>query len=84
MTTVKWLPKALKQLRKIHTEDQKRILKKFDELEEFPDCSNVKSLTNREDYRFRVGRCRILFSVESGEPVVIYIEEVKKRDERTY
>lgn len=57
---------------------------KVNDLKTFPECNNVKALTNREDYRFRVGRYRIIFTVETGEPVIIYIEEVKKRDERTY
>ena len=45
---------------------------------------NVKALTNHEcDYRLRVGNFRVLFNLfESIE--VITIEEVKKRDERTY
>lgn len=84
MNKIKWLPKALKQLKKIHSKDQASIMTKVNDLKTFPDCKNVKALTNREDYRFRVGRYRVIFTVETGEPVIIYIEEVKKRDERTY
>lgn len=84
MYKIKWLPKALKQLKKIHSKDQASIMDKVNDLKTFPECNNVKALTNREDYRFRVGRYRIIFTVETGEPVIIYIEEVKKRDERTY
>ncbi|WP_419778928.1 type II toxin-antitoxin system RelE family toxin [Maridesulfovibrio sp.] len=84
MNKINWLPKALKQLKKIRSSDQARIMEKVNDLKTFPDCSNVKALTNREDYRFRVGRYRVLFTVEDGEPLIIYIEEVKKRDERTY
>lgn len=35
------------------------------------------------DYRLRVGRYRVLFNCEE-EIKIIRIEEVKKRDERTY
>ena len=50
----------------------------------FPDLSNVKSLVNRPEYRLRVGRYRVIFTVSEGGAVIEYIEEVKKRDERTY
>lgn len=45
----------------------------------------MKSLTDREEYRLRVGRYRVIFTVDTQLiPTVISIEEVKKRDERTY
>ena len=51
----------------------------------WPNVPDVKALTNRNDYRLRVGRYRVLFTVTpSGEVTVILIEEVKKRDEHTY
>jgi mRNA interferase RelE/StbE len=49
-----------------------------------PDCQGVKSLTNhRCGYRLRVGRYRVLFDYD-GEVRIVEIQEVKKRDERTY
>ena len=57
----------------------------MEKLAGFPDVSNVKSLANRPEYRLRVGRYRVIFSVsEDGAVTVVLIEEVKKRDERTY
>jgi mRNA interferase RelE/StbE len=47
----------------------------------FPDCPNVKKLQDRNGYRLRVGRWRIIFT-RSLE--IIEIEEVKPRDEHTY
>ena len=48
------------------------------------DWNQVKQLVNHKyDYRMRVGRYRVLFNCEN-EVKIIRIEEVKKRDERTY
>lgn len=74
--------KALRQLRKIHDERTRvRIYDGVETLKSFPDCSNVKKLKDRNAYRLRVGRWRIIFT-ESLE--VIEIQEVKQRNGRTY
>ena len=44
-------------------------------------ASNIKKLRNRRGYRLRVGKWRVFFS---DSLTILYIEEVKKRDERTY
>ena len=49
-----------------------------------PDCQNVKALAHHEyGYRLRVGNYRVLFDWD-GAIKVVDIEEVRKRDERTY
>lgn len=49
-----------------------------------PACQNVKALTHHEyGYRLRIGNFRVLFDW-SGEIKIVEIQEVKKRDERTY
>lgn len=86
MNTLSWREKAWKQVKKIG--DRKiaeRILSAVSSLSSFPDCSNVKALTNHlYPYRLRVGDWRVFFSVVNGEITIITIEEVKKRDENTY
>lgn len=75
-------PKALKQLRKIPT--QQHIRQKIAELKTMPDCNHVIALTNHTyDYRLRVGDYRVLFNFD-GVIHIVSIEEVKKRDNRTY
>jgi len=50
----------------------------------FPECKNVKPLKNHiYDFRLRVGRYRVFFDFD-GQIKIIAIQEVKKRDERTY
>ena len=82
MKNIKWRPKALRQLRKIKDQQMKdTIFNAVDDLKNFPNCSNVKKLKNRDEYRLRVGRWRVFFT-DSLE--ILYIEEVKIRNENTY
>ncbi|TXR52090.1 type II toxin-antitoxin system RelE family toxin [Reinekea thalattae] len=84
MNKISWTKKAFKQLRKIATNDQKIIVAKVGALAAFPDVQNIKRLTNHSHtYRLRVGNYRVFFEHEE-QLSVIKIEEVKKRDERTY
>ena len=83
MYSVEWTVKAFKQLKKINTKNQKTIVIAVRELKQWPDCHNVKSLKNHQGYRLRVGRYRVIFDVQNTLKIII-IEEVKKRDERTY
>jgi mRNA-degrading endonuclease RelE of RelBE toxin-antitoxin system len=83
MKQIKWTVKALRQLRKIKDrKEQERIYDAVSELKNFPNCKNVKKLKGYENlYRLRVGRWRVIFSEEL---TIITIQEVKKRNERTY
>lgn len=82
MRQIQWTMKALRQLRKIKNKRQQaRIYDAVDGLKDFPNCPNVKKLKNRSEYRLRIGSWRVLFT-ETLE--IISIEEVRKRNERTY
>ncbi len=55
---------AVKDLKKIGKTDKKRIHSKIFELQNFPDVSNLKKLTDFEPaYRARIGDYRILFDI---------------------
>lgn len=76
--------KAVKQVRKLPVADQKKLFESVDSLKNRENWSNVKALTNHQyDYRLRVGNYRVLFNCET-EIRIVEVEEVKKRDERTY
>jgi len=84
MNEILWTPKALKQLREIPKDFSKKIFDKVSELKGFPAVHlDIKRLQGRDGYRLRVGRYRVIFDYNRGIKVV-KIEEVKKRDERTY
>ena len=82
---INWQPKALKQLRKISAQAGKQIRTAVTtELADLSKARNVKSLTNHEyGYRLRVGSYRVFFEFD-GTVRIVTIEEVRKRDERTY
>ena len=84
MNKINWSNKALKQLRKLNKPDQNTIWDAVDELGTMPSSRNVKALANHEhQYRLRVGNYRVLFDFD-GTLHIVQIEEVRKRDERTY
>lgn len=69
---------------KIDHQDQNAILEAVDDLAEMPNCHNVKMLTNHNyGFRLRVGRYRVLFDWDT-EVRIVEIQEVRKRNERTY
>jgi mRNA interferase RelE/StbE len=84
MNSVKYSTKALKQLRKLHPDHSKKIVLDCKALVDLATCQNIKRLTNHQyEYRLRVGNYRVFFNHDDGVKIV-YIEEVKKRNERTY
>ena len=85
MYTIQWTDKAARQLRKIADRaTRQRIYQEAQSLADFPQCVNVKNLTNaRYPYRLRVGNWRVFFTFD-GEIRIVTIQEVKPRNERTY
>lgn len=84
MFEIKWEKKAIKQIKQIPRDDRLQINDSVKTLSNWPNCQNVKALTNHKyQYRLRVGRYRVFFDIENVLKI-LKIEEVKKRDERTY
>jgi mRNA interferase RelE/StbE len=84
MWKILWEKKALRQLKKILPQDQTTIVEAVRGLAVWPNCRNVKALTDHlYPYRLRVGRYRIFFDIDENLHIV-KIEEVKKRHEGTY
>jgi mRNA-degrading endonuclease RelE of RelBE toxin-antitoxin system len=86
MDRLEWTSKALKQLLKLPENTQAAIRASLHTmLAEWPNSRAIKALTNRNDYRLRVGRYRVLFLVLPDERVTVFrVMEVRKRDEHTY
>lgn len=82
---IEWKIKAVKQLLKIPQEDIKRIKDAVSSLEKDESTwRNVRKLVNHQySHRLRAGNYRVLFN-SADTVVILTIEEVKKRDERTY
>jgi mRNA-degrading endonuclease RelE of RelBE toxin-antitoxin system len=84
MNEVQWSTRALRQVRKLPDSDRQRISEAAADLENMPNCRNVKTLKDhRYGYRLRVGRYRVLFDWDNIV-CIVSVEEVRKRNERTY
>ena len=85
MNAINWQPKALRQLRKIELRIGKQIRGAVTtELTDLNHARNVIAMTGHEyGYRLRVGSYRVLFDYD-GAVSIVSVEEVRKRDERTY
>jgi mRNA-degrading endonuclease RelE of RelBE toxin-antitoxin system len=84
MNTIYWTKKAIRQYRKIDYKNREKIDVAVDTLVDFSHASNVKPLKNHlYAYRLKAGHYRVLFNYDNGVQIVS-IEEVKKRDDRTY
>lgn len=81
-TKIEWTKKAYKQLKRLP--ESKNIYRSVQALQNWPGCRNVKKLKDRNDYRLRVGRHRVIFSIVNKIPRIIKIEKVVKRNEHTY
>ncbi len=84
MNQILWSKKAERQLEKVPADYRAKIIIKTRELKIYPDCAaDIKQLQGQSEKRLRVGRYRVIFNHEV-EIKIIRIEEVKKRDDRTY
>ena len=85
MNAINWQPKALRQLRKVDAHAGKQIRAAVStELLDLSSARNVKALINHEyGYRLRIGNYRVFFDFD-GAVRIVSIQEVRKRDERTY
>ena len=85
MNAIAWQTKALRQLRKLPRQANADIRAAVStELTDLAQARNVTALVNHEyGYRLRVGNYRVFFEFD-GAVRIVTIEEVRKRNERTY
>ncbi len=70
---------AYKDLKKVDKAQVSKILQTINKLENYPNVTNVKKLTNHyPPYRLRVGKYRILFDIENKEIFISYIKHRKE------
>ena len=84
MNSIVWSRRASKRLLKLPRRQADAIFEAVEGLRDFPHVPHVKRLVNHlYDYRLRVGNYRVFFNHDRGVRIVA-IEEVKRRDDRTY
>lgn len=88
MTVIQWTNRASKQIRAVDSRYLDRMFEKIEALQSFPnvqaDIIELKGEQNKGKFRMRVGFYRVIFEVINNEPIIIEIQEIKKRDEQTY
>lgn len=88
MNKLEWTRRALKQRQNIDQRYRQKINQQVAKLAFFPDITiglDIKKLagTNNQ-YCLRVRFYRIIYSVENKVPIIIRLEKIVKRDNRTY
>ena len=86
MNRITFTAKAIRNLKQVDRRYYETIKQKILMLVDFPNVQlDIKRLQGQiGKFRMRVGRYRIIFEVIDGEPKIIEIQLVAKRDERTY
>jgi mRNA-degrading endonuclease RelE of RelBE toxin-antitoxin system len=85
MSTIRWNKRAYKQLKKMPKEVKAAVIMAVENLPEANGWRQVKPIKDHQyQYRLRVGRYWVFFDVEEAKIKVYLIQEVKKRDDRTY
>jgi mRNA interferase RelE/StbE len=65
---------AIKELHSIPQKDIQKIITKIKSLSSNPKPQGCTKLTNREDYRIRVGNYRIIYSINDDILIIIVIK----------
>lgn len=85
MYAIDWAPRARRQLRKVRERETRvRIFLAVERLAGFPAVVGLERLRDhRHGYRLRIGDHRALIDVDTNSQVVL-VQEIRKRNERTY
>jgi mRNA interferase RelE/StbE len=74
-------PRAEKQIAKLQTADQRRILTRLETLSDNPRPSGSVKLAGTDDgWRIRVGNFRILYEISDRELIVLVVEIGHRRE----
>ena len=71
---------ALKELSKIPSKEQSRIITSIKNLTEEPRPPGVKKLTGREAWRIRIGNYRIIYEIQDDKLVVLVVHIGHRKD----
>ena len=88
MAEIRWANRASKQLTAVDSRYLDRIIEKIEMLQNYPnvyaDIIELKGNQNKGKFRMRVGFYRVIFEIVNEEPMILEIQEIKKRDDQTY
>ena len=67
---VRIIPAAEREMNKLPTPVHTRVSRRILSLEDNPRPRGAKKLSGREEYRLRVGDCRVLYTIDDKECMV--------------
>jgi len=78
--TVRVRRSAEKELERLDDSTHARLARHILDLRHTPRPQGIKKLSNREEYRLRVGQYRILYSIDDEEKIVEIVSVGHRRD----
>ncbi|NOY42987.1 MAG: type II toxin-antitoxin system RelE/ParE family toxin [Planctomycetes bacterium] len=78
---IAFAPAAVRQLRKLPTDDQKRILRAIETLEDDPRPAGVKKLQGADAlWRIRIADYRVVYEIQDAKLVVLALRIAHRKD----
>ena len=80
---IEWGTRAVRDMSRLATRDRERIISKIEQYADNPAslARQVITLTGTNYRRLRVGRYRVIFAIEQGEPLIMVVLRVRHRRE---
>ncbi|NOY29357.1 MAG: type II toxin-antitoxin system RelE/ParE family toxin [Planctomycetes bacterium] len=79
--SIVFAPAVLRQLRKLPTRDQKRIVREIELLEDNPRPSGVKKLIGEDNFwRIRIGDYRVVYEIKDAKLLVLVLRIAHRKD----
>ena len=78
--SIQFTKSAQKELKRIPSKDQIRIIDRIRDLSQEPRPVDCKKLTNEEKYRIRQGNYRILYQIKENEVVIVIVKVRHRKD----
>jgi len=79
--SIVFAPAALRQLRKLPTRDQRRIVQEIESLADDPRPPGVKKLVGEDNlWRIRVGDYRVVYEIKNAKLLVLVLRIAHRKD----
>ncbi|MEJ2080480.1 MAG: type II toxin-antitoxin system RelE/ParE family toxin [Acidobacteriota bacterium] len=73
-------PSAAKELENISKRDRTQLVRRIEKHADEPRCMQSEKLSGRDRYRVRQGRCRILYSIDDEQIIVVVVKIGHRND----
>jgi mRNA interferase RelE/StbE len=77
---IRFLPRAVRQLRRLPQQKRSRIERQITRLADAPRQSGSQALHNAPFFRIRVGQFRVIYRIQDAELIVLVVRVGHRRD----